>query len=281
MLWAVKAIRECGFNLRGRIGLLFVPDEETGGRLGTQRLAEQGLLDPGAIGMLTPEPTSGLVWNACRGAISLRVRVGGKTAHVGQHFRGENAFVRMHHVVAELLKLQREVGKRRTRFRILPSRARESILLIGGASGGGSSFNAVPEECWFTVDRRVNPEEELAGETRRLMAVFDRLRLQGIPIDVEVLQEGWSACSDEHGPLGNILARSIAAVTGKRPAFEMCPGLLETRFYAARGIPAYAYGPGLLSVSHGPNEYVDLRRVADCAAVYALSALHLLDGPAT
>ena len=33
----------------------------------------------------------------------------------------------------------------------------------------------------------------------------------------------------------------------------MCPGLLETRFYAAYGIPAFAYGPGLLTVSHGPE----------------------------
>ena len=56
----------------------------------------------------------------------------------------------------------------------------------------------------------------------------------------------------------------------------MCPGLLETRFYAAEGIPAYAYGPGLLSVAHGPNEYVDLRKVIDSAAIYALTAVDLL-----
>jgi acetylornithine deacetylase/succinyl-diaminopimelate desuccinylase-like protein len=56
----------------------------------------------------------------------------------------------------------------------------------------------------------------------------------------------------------------------------MCPGLLETRFYAALGMPAYAYGPGLLSVAHGPKEYVDMRRVAECAAIYALTAMKIL-----
>ena len=45
---------------------------------------------------------------------------------------------------------------------------------------------------------------------------------------------------------------------------------------AARGVPAYAYGPGLLSVAHGPNEYVDLRKIIDCAAIYALTALEML-----
>jgi succinyl-diaminopimelate desuccinylase len=72
------------------------------------------------------------------------------------------------------------------------------------------------------------------------------------------------------------LAQSIQAVSGEAPRFEICPGLLEIRFYAAMGIPAYAYGPGLLSVAHGPNEYVDLRDVRECAAIYALTANEML-----
>jgi succinyl-diaminopimelate desuccinylase len=69
----------------------------------------------------------------------------------------------------------------------------------------------------------------------------------------------------------------VQAIAGEAPRLEMCPGLLETRFYAALGIPAYAYGPGLLSVAHGPNEYVDLRKVRDCAAIYALTAIKMLN----
>ena len=57
----------------------------------------------------------------------------------------------------------------------------------------------------------------------------------------------------------------------------MCPGLLETRFYAARGIPAFAYGPGLLSVSHGLNEFVPIRNIAQCALIYALVAAEALN----
>ena len=45
--------------------------------------------------MLLAEPTSGAVWNANRGAISLRVRVLGKSAHVSLQHQGENAFERM------------------------------------------------------------------------------------------------------------------------------------------------------------------------------------------
>ena len=56
----------------------------------------------------------------------------------------------------------------------------------------------------------------------------------------------------------------------------MCPGLLELRFYAQKGIPSFAYGPGLLSVSHGPNEFVKINEIYNCAAIYALTAAQLL-----
>src|ERR1700735_3957748 len=75
---------------------------------------------------------------------------------------------------------------------------------------------------------------------------------------------------------GEALSRSVRTVTGEPPRFEMCPGLLETRFYAAAGMPAYAYGPGLLSVAHGPTEYVDLRREIDSAPTNAPAAPDML-----
>jgi succinyl-diaminopimelate desuccinylase len=288
MLYGMRALKECGAGLDGKIGLVLVPDEEMGGERGSAWLASEGLLGRGGIGMLTAEPTSGVVWNANRGAISLRVEVEGKAAHVGLQHRGENAFERMHRVVERLLVLKREVESRSTehnigaepdltdRSEVLASRARNSILMVGGQSGGGTNFNVVPEKCWFTVDRRINPEEDLELEKARLIRVFEECQRDGIPLRWEVLQEGRSGASDGDRELGQALSRSVTAVTGEAPRFEMCPGLLETRFYAARGLPAYAYGPGLLSVAHGPKEYVDLRRVVECGAIYALTAIEIL-----
>jgi len=276
MLYAILALRECGAKLGGKIALTLVPDEETGGERGSAWLAGQGRLGRGGIGMLLAEPTSGVVWNANRGAISLRVRVLGKSAHVGLQHQGENAFERMHEVVTRLQELKQEVEQRATTSNIGADQARQSILMLGGQSGGGTNFNVVPEECWFTVDRRINPEESLAEEKDRLIGVLESCRREGIPLAWEALQEGQSSACREQEPLGAALTRSVRAVTGDAPRFEMCPGLLEIRFYATQGVPAYAYGPGLLSVAHGPNEYIDLRKIIDCAAIYALTALDLL-----
>ena len=276
MLYAILALKECGAELNGRIALTLVPNEETGGEGGSAWLAAQGRLGRGGIGMLLAEPTSGVVWNANRGAISLHVRVLGKSAHVGLQHQGENSFEKMVQVVQGLQELKQQVEQKTTGYNIGADQARHSILMLGRQSGGGANFNVVPEECWFTIDRRINPEEDMEEEKSKIVAALESCKREGIRLEWEVFQEGRSSACSEEEPLGKVLAQSVQAVTGEVPRFELCPGLLETRFYAAEGVAAYAYGPGMLSVAHGPNEYVDLRKIVDSAAIYALTAAEMM-----
>jgi succinyl-diaminopimelate desuccinylase len=278
MIYAAKALSDCGLPRNGRIGLVFVPDEETAGPRGSRYLADRGLLGQNAIGMLTPEPTGGVIWNANRGAITLKITIKGKSAHVGRQREGLNAFEQMLHVTGALSKLKGEVEERSTNYHIAPGALRRSILMMGGQCQSGTNFNVVPETCTFTVDRRLNPEEDFQTEKQRILSILEDARKKGIQLEVETLQEGVSSGVSEHNNVGQDLARSIKEITGREPQFEMCPGLLETRFYAERGIPAFAYGPGLLTVSHGPNEFVPLERIVQCASVYALTAANLLSG---
>jgi acetylornithine deacetylase/succinyl-diaminopimelate desuccinylase-like protein len=255
MIYAALAVRDSG--LGGRIGLVFVPDEETAGSRGSRHLADRGLLGAGGIGMLTPEPTGGVVWNANRGAFTIRATVRGKSAHVGRQHEGVNAFERAIPLLESLARLKAEVE------------SNGSILMMGGRVEGGTNFNAVPDYFSFTIDRRINPEEVLETEKKRVLAALGN-------VEVEVIQEGSSCGVPEDGPVASALARSIELVTAKPAKFEMCPGLLEIRFYAERGIPAFAYGPGLLTVSHGPNEFVPIDRIVSCAEVYAMTAERVL-----
>lgn len=220
MAFAMHALERAGFEPAGRIVSVSVPDEETSGPRGTVALAAAGLIERDAVGMLTMEPTGGIVWNANRGVISLRIAVRGRPAHVGLHFRGVNVFRGMLDVAGGFAALEGEVAQRATAFTIRPDAARRSVLLLGGEFAGGHNFNK--------------------------------------------------------STLAHALGSSIRGVTGRATRFELCPGVLETRHYAALGIPALAYGPGLLSVSHGPNECVSVRRLIECAEVYALAAVRLL-----
>ncbi len=265
MLYAARALRDARVPLAGRVELLFVPDEETGGEHGTAALVRRGAIDRHAVGMLLPEPTSGVVWNANAGAVSLEVIVKGRAAHVSLQHQGVNAFERALPLVERFLRLKRDVERRA-----------DSVLLVGGRVEAGSNFNTVPGDCRFTLDRRISPDEDFEVEKRLLFDVMDEARAAGIECEASLLQEGRASFTPPDGPLGRTLSASITDVFGAPAPFERLTGLLEIRFYSALGIPAFAYGPGILAVSHGPQEFVRISRMVQCAKVYALTAARRL-----
>jgi len=265
MLYGAAAAKELGLLGGGRVVVHFVCDEETGSSAGSQHLRDAGLIDSRALAMLTAEPTGGAAWHESRGAITLRVDVRGREAHVGHAHLGVNAFAAMTRVAGPLVALADELL------------ARGTMLVVGGTAGSGASFNAVPGSAWFSIDCRFNPEAELEEELGRLTgAVGDAAAAAGAEVSVSVLQRAPSARTDERHPAARALARCVELVEGAAPAFELCPGVLETRWYSQLGIPALAYGPGRLDVSHGPDEFVEEAALRRCAAIYALAAGELL-----
>jgi succinyl-diaminopimelate desuccinylase len=260
MLYGAAAARELGLLGDRRIVLHLVCDEETGSTGGSGYLREAGLIDPGAAAMLTAEPTGGVIWHAWRGAITLRVQVAGREAHVGYVHDGVNAFEHMIRVAEPLTRLSHKLLERR------------SMLVVGGQAGAGAGFNVVPGSAWFSVDRRFNPEEDLDEELARLTDMInEEAEAVGAEVDIEVLQEQPSGSTDEQHPAAQALARCVKAVEGAAQ-FQLCPGVLDTRWYAGLGIPAFGYGGGRLEVAHGPNEYIEEAAMRRCAAVYALFA---------
>jgi succinyl-diaminopimelate desuccinylase len=259
MLYGAAAARELGGLEGRRVVLHFVCDEETGSAVGSGHLRDARLIDPEALAMLTAEPTGGVVWHASRGAITLRVEVSGREAHVGQADLGINAFEQMVRIAGPLAELSRELLE-----------TRRSMLVVGGAAEAGANFNVVPGSAWFSVDRRFNPDEDLDEELARLTGTVERAAdAAGAAVAIEILQRQPSGATDPSHPAALALSRCIAEVEGASARLEACPGSLDTRWYAQLGIPAFGYGPGRLDVSHGPGEFVEETALRRCAEVYA------------
>jgi succinyl-diaminopimelate desuccinylase len=274
MLYGAAAASELGLLGSRRIVFHLVCDEETGSVAGSQHLRDSGQIDASALAMITAEPTGGVVWHANRGAITMRVDLRGREAHVGQAHLGINAFEKMIRVAEPLVAHAHELLERRTAFPMESEDGRGSMLVVGGSAEGGANFNVVPGSAWFSVDRRFNPEEDLDEEVSRLTGMISEAAARAdADVSIDLVQRAPSAATEETHPAAVSLARCITQVEGTAPRFEMCPGVLETRWYAQLGIPAFAYGPGRLDVSHGPEEFIDEDTMRRCAAVYALFAV--------
>jgi succinyl-diaminopimelate desuccinylase len=277
MLYGAAAARKFGLLRNGQIVLHLVCDEETGSAAGSGQLGATEMIDPAALAMLTPEPTGGVVWHASRGAITLRVTVHGHEAHVGQAYLGVNAFEGMIRIAQPLTELAHEMLGQRTQFALPDDDARGSMLVVGGAAGSGANFNVVPGSAWFSVDLRFNPEEDLDHQLARLTDTINQAAAHAdVEVTIDVLQRQPPGGTEEAHPAAVTLARCISEVEAATPRFELCPGSLDTRWYAQLGIPAFAYGAGRLDVSHGPDEYIDEAAMRRCAAVYAMFAGEML-----
>jgi len=277
MLYGATAAKELGLIGGGRVVVHLVPDEETGSVVGAGHLREHHLIDPAAVAMVTGEPSGTSIWNAARGAISLKVGFEGREAHVGQAAFGINTFAHMVHGARPLLAYAEEMAARPTGCTMAPGDPTGSMVVVGGLCGGGSNFNVVPADAWFTVDSRFNPEEDLNAELERMRTLIrDAAAEVDAKVTVEVTQFQPPAGTPPGHPAGAALAACIEEVRGTPARFEMCGGILENRWYDQLGIPAFGYGPGRLDVSHGPDEHVDEQELFRTAAVYALYAADIL-----
>jgi acetylornithine deacetylase/succinyl-diaminopimelate desuccinylase-like protein len=277
LLYGAAAAREFRLIDGGRIVVHLVCDEETGSSVGSGYLREHGLIDPAARAMLTAEQSGETIWPAARGALSLRVDVHGRAAHVGQAFKGVNSFLHMLEVAAPLGEYARELSERRTRYPVGDGEAPGSMVVVGGLSGGGSNFNVVPARSYFTLDARFNPEEDIDAELARITAIVNTAAKQAdADVSIEVSQLAPPADTPMDGPAAMLLGQCVAEVTGRPARYELCAGCLDTRWYAQLGIPAFGLGPGTFDVSHGPAEYVEEAALHRVAAIYALFAGQLL-----
>lgn len=269
LLMGALVHRELGGS--GQIRLVYVPDEETGGANGSERLVEHGLIDAkDCVGAIVGEPSFPDLWYAARGAFTIRVTVHGRPAHVGLHYAGDNAFEHAHHVIGKLLTYRDTIAEHKTNLRIEPEAARESVMLIGGLATGGTNFNIVPDQFSFTIDRRPNPDEDYAAACKELLDLLDNLG-KDHPLTVEILQDALPAYTDVDSPLVRTLQNAVQLTSNRQMKLSMCPGCLETRVYGNLGIPSIAYGPGPLTQMHGPSEHVPIDNLLEAAAVVAIT----------
>ena len=122
----------------------------------------------------------------------------------------------------------------------------------------------------------------MSSARAELLAVLEDLRQRSaIDLEWEVIQDAESATTEAGHPLVQSVASAVEHRTGQRPTVTCCPGVLETRIYRRLGIPALAFGPGLIERMHAPDEDVPVANLAAAAAVYVDVATEITSTPRT
>jgi succinyl-diaminopimelate desuccinylase len=119
---------------------------------------------------------------------------------------------------------------------------------------GGVAGNVVPDECVVTINHRFAPDRD--GQQA---ADFVRSLFPDWPVTVVDIAEG------ARPGLGDPAAASFVAAVGSDlgpPRAKL--GWTDVARFAALGIPAVNYGPGLPELAHTAGEYVETGAITAC-----------------
>lgn len=286
-IYAVEAIRRSGVELRGVVEQSGTVDEESGGFAGMAYLAEHGVVHRDRTDyVIITEPLN--VDRVClghRGAYWFEVRTLGRIAHGSMPFLGVSAISKMADFIAAIERdLQPAIRDRVTSMPVEPGGARHPSINInsisGGQPAGGLQTPCVAHRCQAVFDRRFLMEEPIGEVKREIRDVLDGLQSRDADFQYELkdLMTVSPVMTDPESKLVTTMAGAVQDVLGSKPPLIASPGTYDQKHVMRLGLvdQCIAYGPGILHLSHQPDEYCRVDHLVSAAKAMALGAMRML-----
>jgi len=289
---AVEAYLELCPDHPGAIEISGTADEETGGYGGVAYLAAKGIMaKPRIDHVIIPEPLDkDRVCLGHRGVWWAEIETKGHMAHGSMPFDGDCAVRHMHAVID---KFERELfphlASKRTNMPVVPDGAKQSTLNINSIHGGESEeFDGLPaplvaDSCRMVIDRRFLIEEQLATVKSEVITLLDGLKADRHQFDYAIrdIFEVIPTMTDVHAPVVTAVSQAIEDVLKKPATMVVSPGTYDQKHIDRIGklSNCIAYGPGILTLAHQPDEYIEVQDMLDSAKVMAIALHNLLHGP--
>lgn len=262
MAAAMAGLKRSGKAFDGEIIYMGACDEETGSRRGTVYFMEQHI-GQNADFAIVAEPTDLQIQLGNRGLRWIDVDVQGRASHAGRPHLGINAIA----VAAELIGLIQSHGftMRNDLFEVpTPS---ISVTRIEG----GAKINIIPNQCRFSIDRRMLPGEttetvkaEIEGMIRAILK-----KNPDAVIEYQIRPTFWDPyIISREEPVVMALEQAIQQITGNEPVLGVKGSSTDgSHLFHLGGIPAVIFGPGHYEMAHKVDECVAVEKIITAAKV--------------
>ena len=270
-VYAVRAIKEAGIKITGKLYLAFVVDEESGAcsRYGTQYLLEQGIVPKNCI---IGEHGSDVIRIGQRGGYRFKLTTKGEPVHTGMSAwerkeKGRNAIVDMSIAIKALQGL--EVPHKSSKVFV----GRKPVFTFPTKISGGTALNVVPEKCEAYGDVRLMPGN---SDNQVKMLIVERLQKLNIDYKITDLMFVPAVEVDARENVVEVLSEQAEAVLGTKPAQRGAGPGTDGWMLTKRGVPTiYGFGPDGSEV-HGRGEWVNLESLKKVTEVYARVIVEML-----
>ncbi|RLB42765.1 MAG: M20 family peptidase [Deltaproteobacteria bacterium] len=234
--------------------LVFTAGEETfceGARYIANNFEVLG--DVGAL--IVCEPTSNRPMLGHKGAIHLRVKTRGISAHASMPELGDNAIYKAADIALRL---------RDFKFGMEKHHLLGKPTINVGTISGGININSVPDSAQLGIDIRTIPGLEPQKVLRLLQETA------GEDTEVTIINHAFPVATDPDHPWIKVVFNIVEQVTGISPSIEAVPYFTDASALtpALGNPPTVILGPGEPEMAHKTDEYCHISKVEHAADIY-------------
>ncbi|HEY2039512.1 MAG TPA: acetylornithine deacetylase/succinyl-diaminopimelate desuccinylase family protein [Edaphobacter sp.] len=286
-IFAIEALRRAGLKLHGTVEQSGTVDEESGGFAGVAYLAKQGWLgkDKNDYVIITEPTDTNHIYLGHRGVYWFKVTAHGRIAHGSMPHLGVSAIDHLADFLYGVThELKPKLATRKTQIPVQPLKSRYASINVNAIFGGqpeeGTQTPCVADRSGAIFDRRFLSEEPFEQVRTEIAEMLERYRSANpeFRYTLEDLMVVHPVQTDKDCELVQTLAKCIRQVAGAEAVYAASPGTYDQKHVVriANVAQCVAYGPGMLSQAHLPDEHCRIEDIVTSAKVMALTAVQLL-----
>jgi succinyl-diaminopimelate desuccinylase len=273
---ALDAVRNVVPDLPGRIRLGIVCDEE-GMMTGIKHFIGQGHAND-VDGAIICEPEENEICLFQKGAMRVNVTFTGVMSHGAMPYAGVNPIAALSAFIERVKELQSSEQTRLDEHEYL-GLPWFTPTIIKSPITGEAQHNVMPESAYLALDIRTVPGQDHDRILEGLNE-FARGLEQATPklkIEVDCFESRpWTETLKD-----NLVVKAVETaypiIFNEQPKYGGVPGATDGTFlHAWANVPIVTVGPGLRTIPHQRDEYVDVKDVIQAARLYAAAAIYFL-----
>ena len=286
-IFATQVLLEAGVDLKGKLIVTAVVDEETGGLRGAEYLLSNELVSGDAC--LLGDAANGYPFGYCGGTMYITITIKGKTAHglafpdLPTPYRNENSGIntieRMVKVMNFLLELKEELLTKTTNYPTSDGWDSNVSSINLAEIHGGTKITTVPDRCYLHLSVNTIPEQNVASIKKRLLDFVEKMKEEDpdLDISVQIPIAMEPQVIDESSEFAKIVQKVAEKIHGEKREFKTLMPSTDAHWFQERGIPTILVGASARDNNiHAEDEFVYIKDLMDLVKMFALTALNYL-----
>lgn len=286
-IFAAKALLDMNVDLKGKLIVTAVVNEEIGGIGGAEYLVNEGIVKGDACLLGDGPADYPIIYRG--GVLQISFKTKGIRRHAMAYpdtipkyrneYSGINAVHRMIPIMNFLMDLQEEFNKQETKYSVPPDLPKKVSSIEITKMEGGNAIDTVADSCTLHCMMNFIPEQDINHIRTRIFNFIEELKKNDPSLNISV-QNPVSIppqIGDPNSTIARVVKNAFKKVHSEERDFKSFIPTTDAHLFQMKGIETIIIGTLRGDNNyHAQDEFVYIEDVINAAKVYALTALNYL-----